>query len=297
MRRRLAAGLLVAALTLAGCASAPVTQPVDPFAVHETVAGTGFHGELHLPSDGGGAARPAVLVVGGAEGGLTVDPLAAALARNGFPSLAVAYFGLPDLPPTLSRIPLEYFAGALRTLAAQPGGDPHRIVVWGVSRGSEVAQLLAVDFPELVAGVVADSPSSVVHASSVSPDIAAWTLGGRDVAYASVAHQDDPQAPGATIDDAAIAGPVLTICGDADRLWPSCAFADAIAARSPRVTTLVRPGAGHAFVGLHLQGAQAPGVAARSAAAGGSAEANTDAAIDAFDRAVRFIAAVGPASG
>ncbi|GAY10264.1 cytosolic acyl coenzyme A thioester hydrolase, inducible [Pseudonocardia sp. N23] len=289
--------MLAAALVVAGCAAAPVGQPVDPSAVHERPAVAGFHGELHLPPGGGATARPAVLVVGGAEGGIMIDPLAAALARKGFPALAVAYFGLPDLPPTLSRIPLEYFAGALRTLATQPGVDPHRIVVWGVSRGSEVAQLLAVDFPDLVAGVVADSPSSVVHASSTSPDVAAWTLGGRDVAYTSVAHQDDPQAPGATvdgsaIDDAAIVGPILTICGDADRLWPSCAFADAIAARSPRVTRLVFPGAGHSFVGLYLQGAQAPGVAARSAAAGGTPDADTDAAIDAFDRAVGFIASV-----
>lgn len=286
--------VLAGMLLLAGCSAGTPAPPSDPFAIDERPATAGFYGELHRPP---GATddpirRPAVLVVGGAEGGLALDPLAAALARKGFVSLAVGYFGLPGLPPTLREIPLEYFATALRVLAAQPGVDPARIVVWGASRGSEVAQLLAVDFPALVRGVVADSPSSVVHASSPPPHVAAWTLAGRPVPWASVAHQDDPRAPGATIDDDAVAGPILTICGGADALWPSCSFADAIAARSPRVTELDYPAAGHTFVGLHLQGVQSPGVAARVAAAGGRSQANTDAAIDAFDRAVRFIAGV-----
>src|ERR1039458_4212970 len=74
----------------------------------------------------------------------------ALVPTNAYPALGVAYSAEPGLPQTLSRIPLEYFAGALRWLARQPGVDPARIAVLGVSRGSEAAQLPGVYYPNLV---------------------------------------------------------------------------------------------------------------------------------------------------
>ncbi len=104
-------------------------------------------------------ARPAVLVLGGSEGGLPGVLLPAMLASAGYPALGVAYFGEPSLPNVLSRIPLEYFAKALSWLARQPGVNPAEIAVLGISRGSEAAQLLGVYYPKLVHAVIASVPA------------------------------------------------------------------------------------------------------------------------------------------
>lgn len=110
---------------------------------------------------------PVVVVLGGSGGGFDLDK-AAVLARYGFATFALAYFGIPPLPPWLHRIPFEYFEAALAWLGAQSRVDSARIGVLGVSRGAELALLLASHFSEIRC-VVAYAPSSV-----------AWSSGGRD---------------------------------------------------------------------------------------------------------------------
>jgi dienelactone hydrolase len=170
-----------------------------------------------------------VLVLGGSEGGLPRGLLSALLASNGYPALSVAYFAEPGLPQTLSGIPLEYFAGALRWLARQPGVDPARISVLGVSRGSEAAQLLGVYYPNLVHAVVASVPSNVAVCSYPDCNGPAWTLHGQALPYTS--EFDDPSPtdnPAAVIPDQRIQGPVFLDCGEADQTWTSCSYAQAI---------------------------------------------------------------------
>jgi dienelactone hydrolase len=99
------------------------------------------------------ASPPAVLIIAGSLPGH--DPsLAEQLASNGFPALAIGYWGEPGLAPSLQNIPLEYYSTALHWLAKQPWVDPRRIVVLGISRGGEAALLLGVSFPELVHGAI-----------------------------------------------------------------------------------------------------------------------------------------------
>ena len=218
----------------------------------ETLAGTSIYGELYLPTHYTGR-RPAVLVFGGSEGGLAVGEQALQLAAQGYPALALAYFKEPGLPSTLRDIPLEYFVKALNLLARQPGVDPDHLVVWGTSRGSEAALLLGADFPNLVHGVIAAVPSSLVWGSFPAGS-AAWTLGGKPLPYASGNdwNQPDPaDAQDAVIPVEQIRGPVFLVCGGADRVWASCPYTDAIAARLTRhrfdypVTALHYPSAGH----------------------------------------------------
>ena len=194
----------------------------------ESLADDWFVGELWRPADTA-ARRPAVLVLGGSEGGLPRGLLAALLASNGYPALGVAYFAAPGLPQTLSRIPLEYFARALRWLARQPGVDPSRIAVLGVSRGSEAAQLLGVYYPKLVHAVIASVPSNVAVCSSPGCTGPAWTLHGQALPYTS--EVDDPSPtdnPAAVIPDQRIQGPVFLDCGEADQTWTSCPYAQAV---------------------------------------------------------------------
>ncbi|HEX5299779.1 MAG TPA: acyl-CoA thioester hydrolase/BAAT C-terminal domain-containing protein [Streptosporangiaceae bacterium] len=130
----------------------------------ETLAADGFAGYLGQP-DAGPRRRAAVLLIGGSEGGLPLPLTVALLAGQGYPTLGVAYFGLPGLPSSLADIPLECFARALRWLARQPGVDPARIAVLGVSRGSEAAQLLGVHYPGLVHAVIASVPDNAAACS------------------------------------------------------------------------------------------------------------------------------------
>jgi dienelactone hydrolase len=169
-----------------------------------TLANEGFVGTYFAPVPG--THRPAVLQLSGSLGGYGYLP-ASLLASHGYPTLALAYFKEPGLPQTLKDIPLEYFAKALRWLAAQPGVDPNRVLIYGVSRGGEAALLLGATYPELVHGVIACTPSADVNPAYPGPGVA-WTLGGQPV----------PLGP---IPVWQIAGPVFATGGGKDLVWPS----------------------------------------------------------------------------
>lgn len=203
----------------------------------QTVSKEGFDGTFYRHSDRGAyKRRPAILAFGGSEGGNSMELPGTALAAEGYPTLTVAYFGKPGLPKSLRNIPLEYFATALRWLRKQPGVDPSRIYVLGVSRGSEAAQLVAVRYPRLVHGVVAVVPSGVVHAglrgarsSSRAAGESAWSFQGRPVPWTRTVNEPRPdQFPRSVIPVEDIDGPMLLVCGGADQVWDSCAFARAI---------------------------------------------------------------------
>jgi dienelactone hydrolase len=181
-----------------------------------------FYGDYFSPADVS-TRKPAVLIFGGSEGGLSGTTVAAQLASLGYPALAVAYFAEPGLPTGLLNVPLEYFAGAMTWLSQQPGVDPAHLVVYGVSRGSEAALLLGVDFPGLVHGVVALVPSAFVNGSFPVGRGAAWTLSGRPIPFTG--EVADAQA---LIPVAKIQGPVFVDCGRYDSTWPSCAYSDQI---------------------------------------------------------------------
>jgi dienelactone hydrolase len=198
-----------------------------------TLAEQGFVGAYFAPRSGF-TGRPAVLQLGGAQGGYGYFP-AALLAGHGYPTLSLAYFNEPDLPQTLKEIPLEYFAKALRWLATQPGVDPNRIVVYGVGRGAEASLLVGSTYPELVHGVVVSSPSADVLGGIPGPS-AAWTLGGKPV----------PEGP---IPVWRIAGPVLAFGGGKDLAYSSAYAVDELVERArdhgrPDITGRVYPDAG-----------------------------------------------------
>ena len=174
------------------------------------------------------------MVLGGSEGGLTGGFVCRVLASHGYPTLALAYFGLPGLPPSLSGIRLEYFARALSWLGKQRGVDPSKVVVMGTSRGGEASLILGSVYPKLVHGVIALVPSSVVNSTTANPD---WTIGGRDLPFTEIPVER-------------INGPVLAVAGGQDQVWPSSIHVDNIARRLREhgrsdVTALVYRAAGH----------------------------------------------------
>lgn len=177
----------------AGRASAQVSRSLVPDGLVRTeVKVRSLAGVLYHPA-GDGPWR-GVMQLGGAEGGMAEED-AALLAAHGFTVLALAYFGMPGLPPVLSRIPVEYFGRALDYLRAHPKVAPGGITVTGVSKGSEAALLTGATYPDAVRSVIS-IVGSAVHTQGISQDIstgslleilqtrvASWTYQGQDLPY------------------------------------------------------------------------------------------------------------------
>ena len=212
----------------------------------QTVRQHGFDGLLYT-SAAVMPGAPAVVVLGGAEGGYDAVP-AAALAMSGYPALALAYFGEPGLPQCLCSIPLEYFARAIGWLRAQPAGRGRPLVLYGVSAGAEAVLLLASYLPHLVSrcGVIASSTHRG-HQRRGQRDkpCPAWTFGGQPL-----------QHPSGTSRSPASGFPLLMGDGGRDAAWDAAAAASTIMGElrgSPDhapATNLYYPGAGHYYFGF-----------------------------------------------
>jgi dienelactone hydrolase len=228
--------------------------------VTNTVSRNGFAGTFSAPV--GARQRAAVLVIGGAEGGLGSPWLRERLAANGIPALTIGYFHAPGLPDKLHDIPLEYFRTALNWLDRRPEVDPQRVAVLGSSYGSEAALLLGVYYPSLVHAIVALVPSSVVTCGVVGAGRftltmprclgSPWTFDGKPLPHTTLLNRVQPRDESrAVIPVERIRAPVLLACGGRDQIWSSCAYARAIVARRHALGSLtqlyVYPNASHSL--------------------------------------------------
>jgi dienelactone hydrolase len=239
-----------------GKAHASVTVERGPAvpvtASFESVAAEGFYGVFWRPP-----ARldnhVGIVEFGGGEGGIN-NPVGAMLATHGYPTLDLAYFtyvGEPGLPEKMKDLSLEYFGKALRWLGAQPGVNPHRLWVMGLSSGTEAALLLGIHYPNLVHGVVALAPSDVANCD-LGDGSPVWTFEGQPLPCTSQWNNPRPtDNPAALLPVAKIRGPVLLVCGGQDQAWPSCSYAKVMmaelaAAHDSYLRDLLDyPGAGH----------------------------------------------------
>lgn len=209
-----------------------------------------FTGTLCTPAAAG--KHPAVLLLGGSEGGDQMRLLAPRFAQKGYVAASVAYFGMPGLPKELVNIPVETVGKALDAIAKRADVDPNRIAIVGMSKGGEFALLAASTYPQIHA-VVADVPSpfawqGISYAFGVPQS--SWSLGGKPVpfvqygaamgaAFANTYQQGKPldlrpgydasmqgnaaQIPAAMFHLENIRGPVLMLAADDDQIWDSVA--------------------------------------------------------------------------
>lgn len=258
-----------------------------------------------------GRRSPAVLVLGGSEGGLGAgaDGRARALNRAGYAVLALSWYRLPGQPERLELVPLETFYQGLDWLAARPDVDPARMAIFGTSKGAEAALLVAARRPQQVRAVVAAMPSHVVWNgfdwSMIPVTNSSWSERGQPVPYLPITTADWsgdiygpalaslPRHQDAIIPVERISGAVLLACGEEDSLWPSCTMARAVRDRraaAPGLTTelLAYAGAGHGAHGPPV----APGTPAaeRIATLGGSVAGNMSARNDGWPRTLAFLA-------
>jgi dienelactone hydrolase len=263
--------------------------------------------------------HPGIIVLNGSQGGLERDT-AAVLARHGYCTLALAYFGTGSLPKFLGNIPIETVERARKLLVSMPEVDKDRIAVVGFSKGAELALVAASHLPSLKAAIVY-APSSVVFAGLTPSNIreSSWTYQGEGLPFAD-GHV--PQALDRGIDRAfadkrpvaftpwylaklngaspasriaveQIRGPVLLIAGGDDQLWPSSVMAKQVFARLRTYRhkyadkLLVYSSAGHAINYPFVPTRHT--VTAGPLALGGSAGANARADADSWVHVLAFL--------
>lgn len=283
---------------------------------------------LFAQPDGDGP-WPAVVAFGGSSGGLGPSGgWAAALAAEGFATLAVGYFGAPGLPAALREIEVEVVERAVAWLFDHEYVAGDTVAVMGISRGSELA-LLAGALLDRIGPVVAFAPSGISW-SALGPagpiDAPAWTFRGTPIPYATTA---DPAALGLQMNpslgepfalrpvfeaglaeptrwsDAEIAvedvkGPILLVSGEADAMWPSTPMGELIERRAAGrglahpVVHLHYPDAGHTGAGVP----EFPGetevrhpLTGMTYALGGTPDGNAAARADSWPRVIEFLRA------
>jgi dienelactone hydrolase len=161
-------------LTLSGCVTAPVpgtnsvdhavesAGPVRGVILRIPVRENGLVGTLVVPALD--HRYPAVLRIGGAEGGVQLTD-AETIASEGYAVFAIAYFGMEGLRADLEEVPLEYFGRAIEWMKRSPSVDGGKLGIVGISRGSTLALLLPTVYDDFDA-VVAIAPSHVIWQSS-----------------------------------------------------------------------------------------------------------------------------------
>lgn len=222
----------------------------------EEIRAEGLVATLFSPQSLKNKQNSIILTLGGGAGGLS-EFRAQLLASNGLTALCLAYFGCNGLPSHLQEIPLEYFEKALNWLQSKKGGQFTQIILWGVSRGSELALLIGSLFPEKIKAIIAYVPSSVVYGSLIDPLKSAWIYKGKPIIpnapfpcgieqlqakknsgepisltpffLQGMKQKEQFQASAILVEQ--IQCPLLLISGEDDQMWPSTLFANQIQKR------------------------------------------------------------------
>ncbi|MBO9697706.1 MAG: hypothetical protein J7499_16045 [Sphingopyxis sp.] len=326
MKRRwkIALGVLGALVVIGGGGFAwMLTQPPPPAKLADAgptgqrIAGDGILANYY-PAAGTGP-HPAILLLGGSEGGLGKDmrALALLLQAEGYSTLQLAYHNAPGKSAKLKNIPLEDFTKGLDWLKARSGVDPARLGIVGYSKGAEAGLVVATRYPGIRAAVLG-MPSSVVWDGMTGENYmfgsfsSSWSEGGKPLPH--LAYKGQPggdglmpvfvnglkaldKNPAAIIPVEKFKGKLLLVCGEAEKLWPSCPMTDQIVARAVKAgsaapVVLRYKNAGHAGMGVPFTDATA---AKKWSKLGGTAEGNAAARIDSWPKIVAFLnAELGP---
>jgi dienelactone hydrolase len=232
---------------------------------------------IHFPPAKG--PLPVIITLGGSEGGLSfVTEEANRMAEEGFVVMRLGYFkySKSTMSQTLKELRVEKVLDAIDWLSQRPEVDSTRIGLLGISKGAELALVVASKSPRVKA-VAAHVPSHVVWyglGERIGLNTSSWTWQGTPMPFVPSAkpksgwftkriaefyeaglekHPD--KIPAATIRVEQIAGPVLVSSGGADDIWPSALMAEAVVQRLKahnfphEVKHLHYPAAGHAVFG------------------------------------------------
>ena len=235
----------------------------------------------------GSSRRPALIVLGGSEGGGWVARTSSPrFASRGFAVLGLPYYSpgssereIPELPAAFADIPVDRLNAAFDWLKQRPEVDASRVGLVGTSKGAEFVLIAASRF-KWITSVVAIVPSDVVWEGwgpSVEPGTrSSFSLDGKPlpfVPYVEFAEEFEGfrtgrdvkmrrfQDKGRAANPAAAAkarievekfrGPLLIVGGHDDQVWASGMMAQNIAERRAaaglETVALIFPEAGHAL--------------------------------------------------
>ncbi|MFL0356396.1 alpha/beta hydrolase [Erythrobacter sp. GH1-10] len=271
-----------------------------------------------FPGKGDGP-RPAILMLGGSEGGLreSQNETARRFADLGFSVLYVGYYRTTEETKSFHMVPLETFDAAMEWLLGRDDIDPSRIAMMGTSKGGEGALLYASRNPAISA-VVANVPANAVWQGfdweefDRSKFESSWSVGGEPVPYLpyvelewyewfgldgvgemySLSLDQLPDHPEAAIRVEDIDGPILMLCGEQDSLWPSCRMSRAAqerarAAGKSEVEVIAYEDAGHMMFGKPLDPSDEN--YENLARMGGTPEGNNEARKQSFPAIAAFL--------
>lgn len=267
----------------------------------------------------GGGPRPAIIMLGGSEGGLREgqNAIARELAAEGFSVLYAGYYRTSEANKSFNMVPLETFDAALSWLQARDDVDGDRISIMGASKGGEGALLYASRNPSIRA-VIGIVPSNVVWqgfdwtSMDMSQFSSSWSVDGEPLPYVpyvlpewhewftgggvgqmySNSLDQASSYPDAFIRIENIDGPVLLMCGEDDALWPSCRMSRALAERAEaagkdNVEVAAYAKGGHMIFGRPLEPDHER--FEELAAMGGTPAGNNAARQDSVSRIVAFL--------
>lgn len=296
-----------------------IAQPPPPAKIAEAgptgqrIARDGIFANYY-PVKGAGP-HPAILLLGGSEGGLGRDmrALALLLQAEGYSTLQLAYHNAPGKSAKLKNIPLEDFTKGLDWLKKQPGVDAKRLGIVGYSKGAEAGLVVATRTPGIRAAVLG-MPSSVVWDGMTGENYmfgsfsSSWSEGGKPLPH--LAYKGQPGSdglmpvfvnglkevdknPAAIIPVEKFPGKLLLVCGEAEKLWPSCPMTDQIVARAAKAgaaapAVLRYKDAGHGVMGAPFADEKARRYWAKL---GGSEAGNAAARADSWMKIRAFLEA------
>jgi dienelactone hydrolase len=270
----------------------------------------------------GAVHAPVVIALHGSEGGDTVSnmTLATRFAARGYAAFAVSYVaypwtgGLPGVPGVFDSIDVATLDRARDWIGAQREADTSRTAVWGVSKGGELAMVVAARrrWPRAIVGCV---PSDVMWAGfgrepAVGEVLASWSDGNKRLPAIAYENYGDVFAGKATsrqvhdrsrlahADQAALAripienatAPVLLLGSDSDEVWNSGGMVRAMSmTRFPARTNASIESHVYADAGHGICGTGTAPAAAFDAAESPQALGTARAAADAWRNSVAFL--------
>ena len=275
----------------------------------------------------GNVRRPALIVLGGSEGGGWVArDRSPRFASRGFAVLGLPYYSpgakdreIPELPAAFADIPVERLDAAFAWLKARPEVDASRVALVGVSKGAEFV-LIAASRSKWITSVVAIAPTDVVWEGwgpGVEPGKrSSFAFDGKPlpfVPYREFAEElagfrtgrevrmrrfqdkgraaDPAAAVKARIEVEKFRGPLLVIGGHDDQVWASGMMAQNISERRAAAglvtTALIFPEAGHSLSGNGWM--PTTQYNAGPSKSGGTPQANADAQARAFPETIAFL--------
>jgi dienelactone hydrolase len=276
-----------------------------------------------LPGD---ARRPAIILLGGSEGGGRVAQRSPSWASRGFAVLGLPYYSpgsgereIPELPAAFADIPVDRLNAAFEWLKQRPEVEASRIALVGGSKGAEFSLIAASRF-KWITSVVANVPSDVVWEGwgpGVEPGTrSSFSLDGKPlpfVPYTGFTEEFDGYRTGrdvkmrrfqdrgraanpaaavkARIEVEKFRGPLMVVGGHDDQVWASGMMAQNIAERRAaaglETVALIFPEAGHALSGTGWMPTTQYNVGLNKS--GGTPQANAAAQARAFPETIAFL--------